>query len=128
MTIFCFDDLRLDITKSFKDLDVWNHGIDFVEAIYRLTSSFPKEEQYGLVSQMRRASVSIPSNIAEGQGRRNPKEFIQFLYIAKGSLAEVETQQIICKRLKYIDDIADLVDSMKRLRTMLIGLINALNR
>lgn len=128
MTIFCFDDLRLDITKSFKDLDVWNHGIDFVEAIYRLTSSFPKEEQYGLVSQMRRASVSIPSNIAEGQGRRNPKEFIQFLYIAKGSLAEVETQLIICKRLKYIDDIADLVDSMKRLRTMLIGLINALNR
>jgi four helix bundle protein len=77
---------------------------------------------------MRRASVSIPSNIAEGQGRRNPKEFIQFLYIAKGSLAEVETQLIICKRLKYIDDIADLVDSMKRLRTMLIGLINALNR
>lgn len=114
--------------NSFKDLDVWNHGIDFVEAIYRLTSSFPKEEQYGLVSQMRRASVSIPSNIAEGQGRRNPKEFIQFLYIAKGSLAEVETQLIICKRLKYIDDIADLVDSTKRLRTMLIGLINALNR
>lgn len=114
--------------KSFKDLDVWNKGIDFVAEIYKLTSRFPKDELYGLVSQMRRAAVSIPSNIAEGQGRRNAKEFIQFLYIAKGSLAEIETQLIICQRLYYLDESPMLFDDIKRLRTMLVGLINALNK
>lgn len=113
---------------SFKDLDVWKKGIDFVAEIYKLTSRFPKDELYGLVSQMRRAAVSIPSNIAEGQGRRNAKEFIQFLYIAKGSLAEIETQLIICQRLNYLEESTNLFDDIKRLRTMLVGLINALNK
>jgi len=113
--------------KSFKDLDVWNKGIEFVAEIYKLTSRFPKDELYGLVSQMRRAAVSIPSNIAEGQGRRNAKEFIQFLYIAKGSLAEIETQLIICERLGLISDLTALTDRMKVLRMMLIGLINKLS-
>jgi len=113
--------------KSFKDLDVWNKGIDFVAEIYKLTSRFPKDELYGLVSQMRRAAVSIPSNIAEGQGRRNAKEFIQFLYIAKGSLAEIETQLIICERLKFIADAQVQIEKMKVLRMMLIGLINKLS-
>lgn len=113
--------------KSFKDLDVWNKGIEFVAEIYKLTSNFPKDELYSLVSQMRRAAVSIPSNIAEGQGRRNAKEFIQFLYIAKGSLAEIETQIIICQRLNYLDESPMLFDDIKRLRTMLVGLINTLS-
>lgn len=113
--------------KSFKDLDVWNKGIEFVAEIYKITSNFPKDELYGLVSQMRRAAVSIPSNIAEGQGRRNAKEFIQFLYIAKGSLAEIETQIIICQRLNYLDESPMLFDDIKRLRTMLVGLINTLS-
>jgi four helix bundle protein len=76
---------------------------------------------------MRRAAVSIPSNIAEGQGRRNAKEFIQFLYIAKGSLAEIETQLIICERLKFIADAQVQIEKMKVLRMMLIGLINKLS-
>lgn len=113
--------------KSFKDLDVWKRGIGFVAEIYKLTSRFPKDELYGLVSQMRRAAVSIPSNIAEGQGRKNAKEFIQFLYIAKGSLAEIETQLIICERLKFIADAQVQVEKLKVLRMMLIGLINKLS-
>lgn len=113
---------------SFKDLEVWKRGIDLVEDIYTLTAKFPSNEQFGLVSQMRRAAVSIPSNIAEGQGRKNAKEFIQFLYIAKGSLAEIETQLIICQRLNYLEESTNFFDDIKRLRTMLVGLINALNK
>lgn len=113
--------------KSFKDLEVWKRAIDLVEDVYSLTAKFPANEQFGLVSQMRRAAVSIPSNIAEGQGRKNPKEFIQFLYIAKGSLAEIETQLIICERLGLISDLTALTDRMKVLRMMLIGLINKLS-
>lgn len=113
--------------KSFKDLEVWNRGIDLVEDVYSLTAKFPANEQFGLVSQMRRAAVSIPSNIAEGQGRKNAKEFIQFLYIAKGSLAEIETQLIICERLKFVSDGSMLIEKMKVLRMMLIVLINMLS-
>ncbi len=113
--------------NSFKDLEVWKRGIDLVEDVYSLAAKFPANEQFGLVSQMRRAAVSIPSNIAEGQGRRNAKEFIQFLYIAKGSLAEIETQLIICERLGLISDLTALTDRMKVLRMMLIGLINKLS-
>jgi four helix bundle protein len=112
---------------SFKDLEVWKRGIDLVEDIYTLTAKFPSNEQFGLVSQMRRAAVSIPSNIAEGQGRKNAKEFIQFLYIAKGSLAEIETQLIISERLKFTTDSSSLMEKMKVLRMMLIGLINKLS-
>lgn len=112
---------------SFKDLEVWKRGIDLVEDVYCLTAKFPANEQFGLVSQMRRAAVSIPSNIAEGQGRKNAKEFIQFLYIAKGSLAEIETQLIICERLKFIADAQVQIEKLKVLRMMLIGLINKLS-
>jgi four helix bundle protein len=114
--------------KSFKDLEVWKRGIDLVEDIYNITATFPTNEQFGLVSQMRRAAVSIPSNIAEGQGRRNAKEFDQFLYIAKGSLAEIETQLIICERLKLTSEINEMIDKMKVLRMMLLGLINTLTK
>ncbi|MDD3563526.1 MAG: four helix bundle protein [Candidatus Cloacimonetes bacterium] len=112
--------------KSFKDLEVWKLSIDFVEDVYKLTNAFPGNEKFGLVTQMRRAAVSISSNIAEGQGRKNSKEFIQFLYIAKGSLAEIETQLIICERLGYTSNLIELTEKMKRIRMMIVGLINAL--
>ena len=112
---------------SFKDLEVWKRGIDLVEDVYSLTAKFPANEQFGLASQMRRSAISIPSNISEGQGRKNAKEFIQFLYIAKGSLAEIETQLIICERLRFIADASLQIEKMKVLRMVLIGLINKLS-
>lgn len=114
--------------SSFKDLDVWNLGIDFVVKIYEISKDFPGDERFGLTSQIRRAAVSVPSNIAEGQGRKSMKENIQFLHVAKGSLAEVETQLIICKRLGYIRDYDDIDITLKRLRSMLVGLIYSLNQ
>ena len=89
---------------THKDLDVWKLGIELVEEIYKITSKFPKNEIYGLISQMRRAAISIPSNISEGAARDSTKEFIQFLYIALGSLSELETQVIIAKKLSYINN------------------------
>lgn len=88
--------------KSFEDLFVWQRSLDFVEEIYRLVKKLPREEVYELSSQMRRAVVSISSNIAEGQARGSTKEFINFLNYACGSNAEVYTQLIICSRLGYI--------------------------
>lgn len=92
--------------SSYKDLIVWQKSMSLVEEVYLLTTKFPKEEIYGLISQMRRAAVSIPSNIAEGQLRKNLKEYLQFLRISSGSAAELETQIMICKKLpklKIID-------------------------
>jgi four helix bundle protein len=89
--------------QSFKDLEIWKRGIDLTEAVYEITKSFPKEETYGLVSQMRRAAVSIPSNIAEGFGRFHNKEYKQYLHISLGSCAELITQFVITERLKYIN-------------------------
>lgn len=91
-------------SQSYKDLVVWQKAIDLATWVYGLTSRFPKEEIYGIVSQIRRASVSIPSNIAEGQSRQHKNEFIQFLSIAKGSLSELETQLIISGKLEYINE------------------------
>ncbi len=84
--------------KTHKDLDAWKRAMDLVEIIYKSSHSFPSGEVYGLTAQVRRAVVSIPSNIAEGAGRKGDKEFIQFLYIALGSLAEVETQMLLVKK------------------------------
>ena len=91
-------------STHYKDLVVWQKAIDMATWIYDLTTQFPKEEIYGITSQMRRAAVSVPSNIAEGQSRQHKNEFIQFLSTAKGSLAELETQLIISGRLKYISE------------------------
>jgi len=88
--------------KGFRDLRVWQCGMELVEEVYRPTRCFPKEELYGLTSQLRRAAVSIPSNIAEGQTRKHVKEFLQFLSTAQGSLAEVQTQIELAGRLKYL--------------------------
>lgn len=86
-------------SRNYRDLIVWQRAMDLVEAVYRLTRSFPKEEQYGLTIQMKRAAVSVPSNIAEGQGRGNGKEFSYFLRISYGSLREIETQALIAQQL-----------------------------
>ena len=108
-----------------KDLDVWKYSIDFVMDIYKITSSFPKEEIYGLTSQIKRSAVSVPSNIAEGLARQTKKEQIQFLYIALGSLSELETQLIISKRLGFIEETSynDIQFKVERIRKLLTGLI-----
>lgn len=86
--------------RNYSDLIVWQKAMDLVEAVYRV---FPKEEVYGLTAQLRRAAVSVPSNIAEGQGRRSTREFLHYLSIAHGSLRELETQLLIAARLGYCD-------------------------
>jgi four helix bundle protein len=88
-----------------KDLEVWKNAIDFVVEIYKIVDKFPKNEEFGLKSQMKRASVSVSSNIAEGAARKSDKEFVQFLYISLGSLAELETQLIISEKLGFISQI-----------------------
>jgi four helix bundle protein len=85
----------------YKDLQIWQKGMRLTKVIYQLTRGFPTEERYGLASQMRRAAVSIPSNIAEGQARRGTKEFVQFLSVASGSLAELDTQLLLSMDLGY---------------------------
>ena len=89
--------------KSYQELIAWQKAMDLVEDVYRASKSFPKEETYALTSQIRRAAVSVPSNIAEGQGRRTTSDFLRHLSIAYGSLCEVETQILIAHRLGYID-------------------------
>jgi four helix bundle protein len=91
------------MSKSFRELKVWQLAIDLSLTIYKLTAGFPKQEIYGITSQMRRASVSIASNIAEGSARGTKKDFRQFVLIAKGSICELQTQLLIARRLKYSD-------------------------
>ena len=88
--------------NSYRELVVWQRGMELVEEIYKLVRSLPKEEMYALSDQMRRAVVSIPSNIAEGFARKAPKDYARFLLMARGSKYELETQLIICERLKYL--------------------------
>jgi four helix bundle protein len=90
--------------QSYRDLEVWKKSIDWVEQIYLASSAFPYDEKFGLTSQLRRAAVSVPSNIAEGAARTGTGEFLQFLSVASGSLAEVETQLIMANRLKMLAD------------------------
>jgi four helix bundle protein len=90
------------MAKSFRELDIWKRGVDLVEEIYRLTRTFPTQEAYGLTLQIRKAAVSVPSNIAEGFARSSPKEYKQFLYVALGSCAELTTQIMIAGRLGYL--------------------------
>jgi four helix bundle protein len=107
---------------THKDLDVWKMGIDLVEKVYRITERFPKEEQFGLTSQLRRAAVSISSNIAEGAARNSKREYAQYLYISLGSLAEVETQLIIANRLQYLND-QDIMENIEHIRRKLLNFI-----
>jgi four helix bundle protein len=89
---------------KLKDLKIWNKSVDLATNVYKATANFPKEEKYGLTSQIRRSAVSIPSNVAEGAGRNGKREFRQFLGIANGSSYELQTQLIISNRLELIDD------------------------
>jgi four helix bundle protein len=110
--------------KTHKDLEIWQLGIELVTRIYTMTSDFPKEELYGLISQMRRAAVSIPSNIAEGAARNSNKEFLQFLYISLASLSELETQLIISKNLMFLTD--SKPESIELLRRKMLNFIKYL--
>jgi four helix bundle protein len=112
--------------KSYKDLELWQVSMNFVTEIYKLTKGFPKEELYGLTSQIRRCVISIPSNIAEGASRKGTKEFIQFLWIANGSLSEFETQIEIAQKLGYLDSIEIVIERVKHIRKMMHGLIHSL--
>ena len=110
--------------RNYRDLDVWKEAMDFVVECYRVTGTFPKGEVYGLTSQLQRAAVSIPANIAEGQGRQHNKEFLQHLAIAYGSLAEVETHIQIACRLRYVDGEKEnqMLERAARIGRMLNGL------
>lgn len=110
--------------NSYQDLLVWQKGIALVKLIYSLTKNFPNDEKFGLTSQMRRAAVSVPSNIAEGQARRTTPDFIKFISIAEGSLAELHTQTIISVELKYCNrkDVNELLLMIDELRRMLNSL------
>ena len=110
--------------STHKDLKVWEKSMDLVVSTYKLSSHFPSEEKFGLTSQMRRAAVSVPSNIAEGAARNSTKEYIRFLYISLGSLSELETQFLISKRLDYLSDV--LEEAITEIRKMLLGLIRNL--
>ena len=113
-------------TSDYKDLVVWQKGITLAKHIYELTQSFPAEEKYGLASQMRRAAVSIPSNIAEGQARHTTGEFIQFLSHAEGSIAELDTQLIIAIELGYCKN--GKAESILQLISQLRKMLNSLRR
>jgi four helix bundle protein len=111
--------------QDMHDLTVWQRAIDLTVCIYRLTQGFPKQEVYGLVSQMRRASVSIASNIAEGRGRLNPAEFRQFLGVALGSTFEIKTQLVVAKRLEMgssaaLNEASELSEEVSKMLTSFI--------
>lgn len=114
--------------KSFKDLHAWQKSMELAVMVYEVTVEFPKEERYGIVSQMRRSAISIPSNIAEGHSRNTTGEYIQFLGIAKGSLAELETLIMISLRLGYIDELRSQValEHCTQAGRLLNGLIRSL--
>src|SRR5881398_89899 len=113
-------------TRSYKDLIVWQKGIALAKLIYQLTKKFPSEEKFGLVAQMRRAAVSVPSNVAEGQARHTTGEFIQFISHAEGSLAELDTQLILSIELRFAR--AENADVTSELISELRRMLNALRR
>jgi len=113
---------------SFEELDVWKIAIDFTEKVYTATRKFPREEMYGITNQLRRASVSISLNIAEGKGRYSNKEFKQFLFLARGSLYETITLLKLCLRLNYISEALykELIKDCGTIQSKLAGLLNYL--
>ena len=118
------------MSGSYKDLKVWQKSLDLVTDVYQLTRSFPRDEMYGMVAQMRRAAVSVSSNIAEGKGRSSDKEFVVFLCHARGSLLELETQALIASRLGYVDDAGrrSLESQAAEVGKVLNGLIKVLRK
>jgi four helix bundle protein len=116
--------------KDYRELIVWQKAMDLVETIYLTTKAFPKDELYGLTSQIRRAAISIPSNIAEGNGRNTTRDYVHFLGMAYGSVKEVETQVLIAERLQYINSTRsnELVKMTGEISRLVSGLMNSLNR
>ncbi|WP_372793907.1 four helix bundle protein [Pontiella sp.] len=114
--------------KSFRDLIVWQKAMDLVDVAYRLTSGFPSEERYGLASQLRRAAVSVPSNVAEGYGRHSTADYVRFLQIALGSLNECITQLEISVRLEFVgkDEIKEALELCAEIEKMLVSLVKKL--
>mgnify|MGYP004642872553 FL=1 len=107
---------------NHKDLEAWKYSMKFVTNIYQITRKFPQAELYGLTSQIRRAAMSIPANIAEGCARQSDKETIQFLYISIGSIAELETELLIAQNLGYIFEVENLLDDLVKIRSLILGL------
>jgi len=113
------------VKRKHHDLLAWQEAIKLVRATYSLTQAFPREEQFGLTAQMRRAAISVPSNIAEGAARSSTKEFVDFLILARGSLSELETQLVIARELAYVVDSADVEALMDRVFRLIAGLISS---
>jgi len=114
--------------RNYRELIVWQEAIKIAKAVYELTGKFPKQETYALADQIRRAAVSVPSNIGEGQARKSPGDFKRFLHIALGSLAEVDTQLVLAQEFGYLskDDIEPMDEQNQNLRKKLYALINSL--
>ena len=114
--------------QSYQDLDVWQRGMNLAEAVWKLTRTFPKEELFGMTSQSRRAAASIPANLAEGWGRRSPKEFQRFIHIAQGSLRELETHLLLSQRvgLASNEQVKPLLEQASILGRQLIALERSL--
>lgn len=119
----------VEIVNSYKDLLVWQRGMDLVVAVYQITARLPANEQFGLISQMRRSAISVPSNIAEGYGRQATGEYRHHLSIARGSLLELETQLVLCQRLKYLSepDTNAILGKITEISKMLGSLISKLS-
>ena len=117
-----------EMLKNYKELKVWQKSYELCLDIYKITSKFPKEERYGLVSQMRRSSISVPSNIAEGYGRKTTADYIRFLYIAYGSNCELETQVLLSGDLGYLESIKleGIKEEVQEVERMLKALIKSL--
>ena len=116
--------------ENYKDLEVWKQGIGLATEVYKITSRFPKQEQYGLISQIQRSATAVPANIAEGWGRGQTKEYILFLRIARGSLMELETHLIVSGRLGYLgnDSLGEFQEKIGEISRMLNGLISSLKK
>ena len=111
--------------QTHEDLSVYNKSLDLVESVYKITLNYPSDEKFGLISQMRRSAVSVPSNISEGFGRKSKKEIVQFLYILSGSLSGLKTQVEISKRLEFISN-SSLIVKIDEIKKTLFGLIKSL--
>ena len=116
--------------RPHEKLEVWNRAVEFVVTIYKVTTELPKEEKFGLISQVRRAAVSIPANIAEGAARQSTKEFSHFLAIAQGSASELETELLIAERLGYLDSgiYKEMYNELNTIARMIVGLSQHLKR
>jgi four helix bundle protein len=118
------------VIASYRDLAVWQRAMDLVALVYKLTASLPREEKYGLISQLQRAAVSIPSNIAEGHARESTKEFLRYLLLSRGSMAELETQLLLCQKLELLSakDVEGALVASNEIGRMIRGLQVSLSK